>query len=96
MYFAHIIIARAGVENYGDPLGQQAAISSIIHGPDGLTNDGEIEKARRMDSQVKYGVLARGGAEVFLRLPKAGYVEWIWDHAAGSKCSKIIFDLILL
>lgn len=79
-----------GVENYGDPLGQQTAISSIIHGPDCLTNDGEIKKARRMDSQVKYGVLARGGAEVFLRLPKAEYVEWIWDHAAGSKYNTLI------
>mmetsp|Transcript_7513 Transcript_7513/g.8590 ORF Transcript_7513/g.8590 Transcript_7513/m.8590 type:complete len:91 (+) Transcript_7513:927-1199(+) len=36
-----------------------------------------------MDSQVKYGVLARGGAEMFARLPKKSYVEWIWDHAAG-------------
>ena len=36
-----------------------------------------------MDSQAKHGVLARGGAEIFVRLPKPGYVEWIWDHAAG-------------
>jgi 3'(2'), 5'-bisphosphate nucleotidase len=37
----------------------------------------------RMDSQAKYGVVARGEAEMYLRLPKAGYVENIWDHAAG-------------
>mmetsp|Transcript_9497 Transcript_9497/g.14145 ORF Transcript_9497/g.14145 Transcript_9497/m.14145 type:complete len:95 (-) Transcript_9497:259-543(-) len=37
-----------------------------------------------MDSQAKYAVLARAGAEIYLRLPKPGYVEWIWDHAAGN------------
>ena len=36
-----------------------------------------------MDSQVKYGVLAMGGTEIFIRLLKKSYVEWIWDHAAG-------------
>jgi len=41
----------------------------------------------RMDSQAKYGVLARGdgGGGVYLRLPVAGgYQEKIWDHAPGS------------
>lgn len=39
----------------------------------------------RMDSQAKYGVVARGSAEIYLRLPtRADYVEKIWDHAAGS------------
>lgn len=38
----------------------------------------------RLDSQAKYVVVARGEAEVYLRLPtKPGYVEKIWDHAAG-------------
>jgi 3'(2'), 5'-bisphosphate nucleotidase len=38
----------------------------------------------RMDSQAKYGVLAAGGADIYLRLPtRPGYVEKIWDHAAG-------------
>jgi 3'(2'), 5'-bisphosphate nucleotidase len=38
----------------------------------------------RMDSQVKYGILARGDGNVYLRLPtKKGYEEKIWDHAAG-------------
>ncbi len=38
----------------------------------------------RMDSQAKYAVLARGDAEIYLRLPtRPGYVERIWDHAAG-------------
>ncbi len=39
----------------------------------------------RMDSQAKYGVVARGEADIYLRLPTmAGYVEKIWDHAAGA------------
>jgi 3'(2'), 5'-bisphosphate nucleotidase len=39
----------------------------------------------RLDSQCKYAVVARGQADVYLRLPsKKGYVERIWDHAAGA------------
>jgi len=38
----------------------------------------------RIDSQAKYAVVSRGDAEIYLRLPtKPGYVEKIWDHAAG-------------
>jgi 3'(2'), 5'-bisphosphate nucleotidase len=38
----------------------------------------------RMDSQTKYGVVARGDAEIYLRMPtRADYREKIWDHAAG-------------
>lgn len=39
----------------------------------------------RLDSQCKYAVVARGQADVYLRLPtSASYVEKIWDHAAGK------------
>ncbi len=39
----------------------------------------------RLDSQCKYAVVARGQADVYLRLPSSkGYVERIWDHAAGA------------
>lgn len=39
----------------------------------------------RLDSQAKYAVVARGDAEIYLRLPtRPGYVEKIWDHAAGA------------
>lgn len=39
----------------------------------------------QMDSQCKYALLARGDADVYLRLPsKRGYIERIWDHAAGK------------
>ena len=38
----------------------------------------------RMDSQAKYGIVSRGEASIYLRLPtKKGYEEKIWDHAAG-------------
>jgi len=38
----------------------------------------------RMDSQAKYAVVARGEAEIYLRLPtRSDYREKIWDHAAG-------------
>ena len=40
----------------------------------------------RLDSQAKYGLLARDQADAYLRLPRPGkrYVERIWDHAAGA------------
>ena len=38
-----------------------------------------------MDSQAKYAVVARGEADIYLRLPtRADYREKIWDHAAGA------------
>ncbi|KAB5583260.1 hypothetical protein GE09DRAFT_1167294 [Coniochaeta sp. 2T2.1] len=39
----------------------------------------------RMDSQAKYGSIARGAGDIYLRLPVSKtYVEKIWDHAAGD------------
>ncbi len=41
----------------------------------------------RMDSQAKYGAVARGEAALYLRLPSPrtpDYRENIWDHAAGE------------
>jgi len=41
----------------------------------------------RMDSQAKYGVMAAGDGEIYLRLLSANrpnYQEKIWDQAAGS------------
>eukprot|EP00879_Flechtneria_rotunda_P017178 GHRR01017991.1.p1 GENE.GHRR01017991.1~~GHRR01017991.1.p1 ORF type:complete len:409 (+),score=126.91 GHRR01017991.1:145-1371(+) len=37
----------------------------------------------RMDSQVKYGLLSRGDAGIFMRFPPPTYREKIWDHCAG-------------
>ena len=48
---------------------------------------GITKPSLRMDSQVKYGAVARGDAALYLRLPSPkypGYREKIWDHAAGS------------
>ena len=38
----------------------------------------------RCDSMVKYGLIARGDASVYLRFPRGGYAECVWDHAAGQ------------
>jgi len=47
-----------------------------------------ISKPRlQMDSQAKYGIVARGEATIYLRVPspsEPNYKEKIWDHAAGS------------
>jgi 3'(2'), 5'-bisphosphate nucleotidase len=47
-----------------------------------------IEKpSLRMDSQAKYGIVARDEATFYLRAPSSSepdYRENIWDHAAGS------------
>ncbi|XP_044959118.1 3'(2'),5'-bisphosphate nucleotidase-like isoform X2 [Hordeum vulgare subsp. vulgare] len=38
----------------------------------------------RIDSQAKYGAVARGDGAIYWRFPDEGYRETIWDHAAGS------------
>jgi 3'(2'), 5'-bisphosphate nucleotidase len=39
----------------------------------------------RIDSQCKYGAVARGDASIYLRLPtRTDYREKVWDHAAGK------------
>lgn len=38
----------------------------------------------RMDSQAKYGCMARGDVSIFLRFPRGGYVENIWDSAPAA------------
>lgn len=46
---------------------------------------GIAAERKRLDSQAKYAVLARGDAEIYMRLPtRKDYVERIWDHAAGA------------
>lgn len=82
----HIFFKKKGVEkSFGDPLGECAEMAKILHGEiNALDDAGNIRKARQIDSQAKHGVIARGGAEYYVRLPVAGYREWIWDQAAGS------------
>jgi 3'(2'), 5'-bisphosphate nucleotidase len=63
------------VESGHSAHGRSAKIAELL----GITNE-----AVRLDSQAKYGVVARGEADIYLRLPtKAGYQEKIWDHAGG-------------
>ena len=53
--------------------------AATIAGKLGVTQD-----PLRLDSQAKYAEVARGGADIYLRLPtRKDYVERIWDHAAG-------------
>lgn len=56
------------------------------HGLQGLIkqNLGISQPSVNLDSQAKYCALAKGDAEIYLRLPKdPKYREKIWDHAAG-------------
>ena len=56
--------------------GDQAAIAERL----GIT-----KPSVRMDSQSKYGSVARGAGDIYLRLPVSQtYEEKIWDHAAGD------------
>ena len=62
---------------HGDQARQQAIAQAT-----GIT-----QPSLRMDSQAKYGVVARGDAALYLRLPSPkspDYRENIWDHAAGA------------
>ncbi|KAF2193537.1 3(2),5-bisphosphate nucleotidase HAL2 [Zopfia rhizophila CBS 207.26] len=62
---------EAGHSSHGD----NAAIASKL----GIT-----KPSVRMDSQAKYGSIARGAGDLYLRLPVSKtYEEKIWDHAAG-------------
>jgi len=62
---------EAGHSSHGD----QAEIAKKL----GIT-----KRSVRMDSQAKYGSIARGAGDLYLRLPvSATYEEKIWDHAAG-------------
>jgi 3'(2'), 5'-bisphosphate nucleotidase len=48
---------------------------------------GITQPSVQLDSQAKYGVVARGDASIYLRLPSPespDYREKIWDHAAGA------------
>jgi 3'(2'), 5'-bisphosphate nucleotidase len=80
----------AHVSRFADPR-QWRVLGSVesAHGDPKLVQD-MIVKAGigggfvRYDSQVKYGVVAMGAAEVYLRpRSKPDYRENAWDHAAG-------------
>lgn len=63
---------EAGHSSHGD----QAEIAKEL---------GISKPSVRMDSQAKYGSIARGAGDLYLRLPtRKDYQEKIWDHAAGD------------
>lgn len=83
------------VESFEPSHSRQEAASSIMQRViAGLARDGSRASCSpgttavptvRVDSQCKYALVARGQADVYLRLPsKRGYIEKIWDHASGS------------
>ncbi|KAG4301051.1 hypothetical protein PCANB_002600 [Pneumocystis canis] len=49
------------------------------------TTLGIINPSIRVDSQIKYALVASGKADIYLRLPSdPNYCEKTWDHAAGA------------
>ncbi len=73
----HLRLVESVEAAHGDPM-RQEAVAHAVH----IT-----APALRMDSQAKYGVVARGDVALYLRLPspdQPDYREAIWDHAAGS------------
>lgn len=58
---------------------------SLIKSKLGFSQDTVASQTVNLDSQVKYCVLAKGQADIYLRLPiNDKYREKIWDHAAGN------------
>lgn len=58
--------------------------SSHSHSAQIAAELGIVHEPARLDSQAKYAVVARGEADIYLRLPtRPGYREKIWDHAGG-------------
>ncbi|KAL1901917.1 3'(2'),5'-bisphosphate nucleotidase [Sporothrix stenoceras] len=73
-------------------LAEASFCESVEAGHSNQTESAEIARmlgitkpSVRMDSQAKYGSIARGAGDIYLRLPvSATYQEKIWDHAAGD------------
>lgn len=71
------VVVCEGVEKGHSSHLDQAQIKDIL----GVPHDQTLN----LDSQAKYCVLAKGEADVYLRLPISdSYREKIWDHAAGN------------
>ncbi len=71
---SHELRILASVESgHGDPVVVERVRESL-----------GIAETVRVDSQAKYGYVASGGAEIYLRpQSRPGYQEKVWDHAAG-------------
>jgi 3'(2'), 5'-bisphosphate nucleotidase len=90
---ADLAAQRIAVASLGDPSAARFA-ESVEAGHSDQPAHARLARALgisqpslRMDSQAKYGVVARGEAAIYLRLPspqQPDYRENIWDHAAGA------------
>lgn len=70
-----------GVEKGHSSHSTQSQIKKLL----GFDNATVAKQTINLDSQVKYCVLAKGQADIYLRLPISDtYKEKIWDHAAGN------------
>ncbi|ABN66662.1 3'(2')5'-bisphosphate nucleotidase [Scheffersomyces stipitis CBS 6054] len=70
-----------GVEKGHSSHSTQSKIKDIL----GFNREIVHRQTINLDSQVKYCVLAKGQADIYLRLPVSDtYREKIWDHAAGN------------
>lgn len=83
-----VLLERTDVEP-GEPARSaesfEAAHSSHDLSARAMALAGPVAPSIRIDSQCKYAIVARGDADVYLRLPsRKGYIERIWDHAAGA------------
>lgn len=88
------IAVCASVENAHTDLGVVGRVLEYLRTEHGE----EVGEPVRLDSQCKYAVVARGQADAYLRLPtRKGYIERIWDHAAGaliaSECGVAVSDI---
>lgn len=69
---------RSVETNHSDRNRQQELVNSL-----GIT----AENTQQMDSQSKYGAVARGEADLYVRIPLPQYMtrpENVWDHASGA------------
>ena len=74
---AEAVITESVESNHADHLAHQRLAERL----------NIAQPSLKMDSQAKYGILARGEATLYLRVPSAsepGYKENLWDHAAGA------------
>ncbi|CAA7266902.1 unnamed protein product [Cyclocybe aegerita] len=81
----HIPTSASSPENFDFLESVEAAHSSHSFNERVSSLLGITRPPTRMDSQAKYGCLARGEGGAYLRMPTVvGYREKIWDHAPGQ------------
>lgn len=67
------------MESWGDSIVADHGFTSSLSADMGMTSP-----PVRIDSMAKYGALARGDTNMYLRFPPETYREKVWDHAAGA------------